>query len=261
MKIAAVVEYRGSGFSGWQHQKHAGSIQQHVEAALSRVADHEVRVHCAGRTDSGVHALHQVIHFETGALRSEHSWVTGCNTYLSDDVCLVWSREIAEDFHARYSAIRRSYRYIIHNRKLRPALNHDLVTWEYQPLDVKLMQAAAADLVGEYDFTSYRAAGCQSKVPIREVQKLSVVRSGEYVVIDITANAFLQHMVRNIAGVLMAIGSGKESMGWAKRVLDACDRTKGGVTAPANGLYLTRVEYPDKYNIPGPAADSWPLLL
>ena len=261
MKVAAVLEYRGSKFSGWQIQQHADSIQQHVETALSRVADHEIRVQCAGRTDTGVHALNQVIHFETGSVRADQAWVTGTNTYLSDDVSILWARPVAEDFHARYSAVRRSYRYIIYNRKLRPALNRDLVTWEYRPLDSGLMNKAAMDLVGEHDFSSYRAAGCQSKVPVREVHKLSVFRTGEYVVIDITANAFLQHMVRNIAGVLMAIGSGRENSDWAKRVLEARDRTKGGVTAPAGGLYLTLVEYPDKFKIPKPAADTWPLLL
>lgn len=261
MKVAAVLEYRGSGFSGWQQQKHAVSIQQHVEAALSKVANHEVQVHCAGRTDSGVHALNQVIHFESCSTRSDYSWVTGSNTYLSSDVCILWARQVAEEFHARYSAVRRSYRYIIHNRKTRPALNHELVTWEFQPLDVNRMSMAAADLVGEHDFTSFRAAGCQSKVPVREVQNLSVFQNGEYIVIEITANAFLQHMVRNIAGVLLAIGSGREHPDWAKQVLEARDRTRGGVTAPANGLYLTRVEYPEKYHIPGPATGTWPLSL
>ena len=261
MKVAAVIQYRGSQFSGWQQQKHAASIQEHVETALSKVADHEIRVHCAGRTDTGVHALHQVIHFETSSPRAEHSWVAGSNTYLSGDVCILWAQQVADEFHARYSAIRRSYRYIIHNRKIRPALNQDLVTWEYQPLDERLMSEAAAGLIGEHDFTSYRAAGCQSKVPVREVQKLSVFRSGEYIVIDITANAFLQHMVRNIAGVLMAIGSGQESTAWAKQILEARDRTRGGVTAPANGLYLTHVEYPDKYMIPEPENGAWPFQL
>jgi len=261
MKVAAVIQYRGSQFSGWQQQKHVNSIQDHVESALSRVADHDIHVHCAGRPDSGVHALHQVIHFDTSSQRSEHSWVAGGNTYLSSDVCILWARQVEEDFHARYSAIRRSYRYIIHNRKIRPALNQDLVTWEFQPLDEGLMSKAATDLLGEHDFTSYRAAGCQSKVPVREVQKLAVFRIGEYIVIDITANAFLQHMVRNIAGVLMAIGSGKEKTNWAKQILEARDRTKGGVTAPANGLYLTHVEYPDKYIIPEPDTGAWPFQL
>src|SRR3990172_1539802 len=261
MKIAAVIEYRGSRYSGWQHQQHATSIQQLVEAALARVADHEVRVHCAGRTDTGVHALNQVIHFETNSVRPVNAWVAGSNTYLSDDISLLWAQPIADDFHARYSALRRSYRYIILNRPMRPGLICDVVAWEHRPLDVNPMHRAASDLIGEHDFSSYRAAGCQAKVPVREVQKLEVFRSGEYVVIEITANAFLQHMVRNIAGVLMAIGSGKQDIDWARQILDARDRTKGGVTAPANGLYLTRVEYPEAYGIPEPATGSWPLIL
>ena len=261
MKIAAVIEYRGSQFSGWQNQKHASSIQQHVETALARIADHEIRVHCAGRTDAGVHALNQVIHFETTAMRPPRAWIAGSNTYLSDDVCILWAQQVADDFHARYSAVCRSYRYVILNRPARPALNPDLVTWEYQPLDANRMGQAAACLIGEHDFTSYRAAGCQAQVPIREVQQLSVFRNGEYVVIDITANAFLQHMVRNIAGVLIAIGAGRENTEWAQQVLAARDRTRGGVTAPANGLYLTRVGYPEKYQIPTPAAAAWPLIL
>lgn len=261
MKIAAVIEYRGSRYSGWQNQKHASSIQQHVETALSKIADHDVRVHCAGRTDAGVHALHQVVHFETTALRPPHAWVMGSNTYLSDDVCILWAQQVDDDFHARYSAVRRSYRYIIHNRPVRPALNPDLVTWEYQPLDADRMGRAAAGLIGEHDFSSYRAAGCQAKAPVREVHKLTVFRRGEYIVIDIAANAFLQHMVRNITGVLMAIGAGRADPGWAQQVLAARDRTRGGVTAPANGLYLARVDYPEKYQIPKPAAVAWPLIL
>ena len=261
MKIAAVIEYCGSRYSGWQHQKHAASIQQHVESALTKVADHEVRIHCAGRTDAGVHALNQVIHFETSSVRPEIAWVVGVNTYLADDISLLWAQTVADDFHARYSALRRSYRYIILNRSTRPGLHRELVVWERQPLDVNLMRRAASDLVGEHDFTSYRAAGCQARVPVREVQKLEVFRSGEYIVIEITANAFLQHMVRNIAGVLMAVGSGEQGVDRARRILDARDRTKGGVTAPANGLYLTRVEYPERYGIPEPAPGRWPLIL
>ena len=245
MKIAAVLEYCGSCYSGWQHQKHTTSIQQQVEAALSRVADHDVRVHCAGRTDAGVHALHQVIHFETSSERPVHAWIAGSNTYLPEEISVLWAQPIADDFHARYSARNRSYRYVIVNRSKRPAVNRELVAWEHQPLDVTLMSRAAADLVGNHDFSSYRAAGCQAKGPVRDVQKLEVFRSGEYVIIEITANAFLQHMVRNISGVLMKIGSGEEDTAWAKQILEARDRTKGGVTAPANGLYLIHVAYPE----------------
>lgn len=228
---------------------------------MTRVADHEVRVHCAGRTDSGVHALNQVIHFETDAVRPVHAWVAGANTYLAEDISVLWAQPVADDFHARYSAIRRSYRYIILNRPVRPGVNRELVAWDHRLLDVGRMSSAAEDLIGEHDFTSFRSAGCQAKVPMRDVQRLHVFRTGEYVVIEITANAFLQHMVRNIAGVLMAIGCGEEDIGWAKRVLEARDRTQGGVTAPASGLYLTRVVYPEKYGIPEPDPGTWPLLL
>jgi len=228
---------------------------------LTRVADHVIRVHCAGRTDSGVHALNQVVHFETDAVRPVHAWVTGANTYLAEDISILWAQPVAADFHARYSAIRRSYRYIILNRPMRPGVNRELVTWDHRPLDAGRMSRAAADLIGEHDFTSFRSAGCQARVPRRDVQRLQVFRAGEYVVIEITANAFLQHMVRNIAGVLMAIGCGEQDIGWARSVLEARDRTQGGITAPASGLYLTRVEYPEKYGIPEPAPGTWPLLL
>jgi tRNA pseudouridine38-40 synthase len=261
MKIAAVIEYCGSRYSGWQHQPHARSIQQQVETALRRVADHTVQVQCAGRTDTGVHALHQVIHFETDAVRTGHAWVAGGNTYLPEHISILWAQPVADDFHARYAALRRSYRYVILNRTTRPGLNPELVAWEYRPLDARRMNQAAAALIGEHDFSAFRAAGCQAKVPIRNVHRLNVFRAGEYVVIEITANAYLQHMVRNIAGVLMAIGAGEKPIEWAGQVLEGRDRTQGGVTAPAGGLYLTCVEYPEKYGIPEPVPDCWPLLL
>lgn len=259
MKIAAGVEYCGAGFSGWQQQKHTVGIQQYVETALSDVADHKIQVQCAGRTDAGVHALNQVIHFETSASRPGHAWIMGGNSGLPEGISILWAKQVADDFHARFSATRRSYRYVILNRPVRPGLGSGLITWEYLPLDIESMGKGAVDLVGEHDFTSFRAAGCQAKVPTRQVFELVVTRNGEYVIIDVSANAYLQHMVRNIAGVLIAIGSGKEKSGWAKQVLEAKDRTKGGVTAPAEGLYLTRVVYPEKYGIPGPAPDIWPL--
>ena len=261
MKLAAAVEYCGSRFSGWQYQNHAPSIQQHVEEALSKIADQKIQIHCAGRTDAGVHALSQVIHFETSAARPMKAWQFGCNTHLLPDVSLLWAKIVAEDFHARYSALNRTYRYIIFNRPVRPAINQDLVTWEYRNLNVDLMQKAGRSLIGEHDFTSFRAAGCQSKTAVREIQKLEVFRNGRYIIIEICANAFLQHMVRNIAGVLMEIGMGKAPPEWAQQVLESRDRTLAGVTAPASGLYLTRVDYPEQYQIPCPAADAWPLIL
>jgi tRNA pseudouridine38-40 synthase len=250
MKIAAGIEYRGTCFSGWQRQKHAASIQQHVEEALSMVANHDVTTTCAGRTDAGVHAILQVIHFETTALRKSHSWVLGANANMTADICLLWARQVKEDFHARFSATGRCYRYVILNRKHRPGICHGLVTWEHRPLDIDLMSTAAAHLVGMHDYTSYRAMACQARNPVREVRRIDIYRKDQYVIIEIEANAFLHHMVRNIAGVLMTIGKQDEAPGWAKEILQARDRNQGGITAPADGLYLLNVEYPHVYGVP-----------
>ena len=255
MKIAAGVEYDGSRYSGWQIQKHSTSVQARVEAALSAVADHTVAVTCAGRTDAGVHALNQVVHFESGAERDTHSWVLGANTHLPGDISLTWAKPVQADFHARYSATSRIYRYIILNRPARPGLGHGYVTWECRRLDAGKMSEAAASLVGEHDFTSYRAAACQAKTPVRNVLSLTVKRENDYVIIVVEANAFLHHMVRNIAGVLMAIGMGKHAVGWELDVLEARSRDCGGVTAAPDGLYLAAVNYPEKYGIPCQHAD------
>ncbi len=256
MKFAAGVEYDGSHYSGWQIQKHSASVQEQVEAALSAVADHSVAVTCAGRTDAGVHALNQVVHFESGAERDSHSWVLGANTHLPADISLIWAKPVQVDFHARYSATSRIYKYIILNRPARPGLGHGYVTWECRRLDVARMSEAATSLVGEHDFTSYRATSCQAKSPVRNVLSLSVKRENEYVVIAVEANAFLHHMVRNIAGVLIAIGMGKHEVGWEAEVLGAKRRDRGGVTAAPDGLYLAGVNYPQKYGIPGQHTDS-----
>lgn len=250
MKIAAGVEYDGSRYSGWQIQKHSESVQAHVQAALSAVADHPVAVTCAGRTDAGVHALNQVVHFETEADRDSHSWVFGANTHLPGDISLTWAKPIRTDFHARYSATSRVYKYIILNRSARPGLGHSYVTWECRRLDSDTMSRAARSLVGEHDFTSYRATSCQAKSPVRHVLNLSVKRENDYIVILVEANAFLHHMVRNIAGVLIAIGMGKHPVGWELDVLAAKNRDCGGVTAAPDGLYLAGVKYPDEYAIP-----------
>jgi len=250
MKLVLGLEYSGTQYSGWQRQKHARSIQQHVEEALSRVADQIVTVQCAGRTDTGVHALHQVAHFETDAVRDMRSWVLGGNVNLPQDISILWVRPAADDFHARFSATGRSYHYIILNRSARPGVYNRRVTWECRSLDERKMQQAADCLVGEHDFTSYRAVDCQSKSPVRRVRRLDVTRTGDTVTINIEANAFLHHMVRNIAGVLMEIGMGKAPVEWSQQVLAARDRTLGGVTAAPDGLYLINVTYPEKFNIP-----------
>ncbi len=254
MRIALGLEYDGSGFRGWQTQSDARSVQACLEEALSRIADHEIRVVCAGRTDTGVHALSQVIHFDTRAVRDERAWVLGTNTYLPSDVSILWARRMADDFHARYAAIARSYRYVILNRPARPGLLASRVTWEYRPLDHIRMREAAGYLVGEHDFSAFRARGCQARHAIRTIHRLEVEREGDRVSIDIEANAFLYHMVRNIAGVLMAIGRGIAPPVWARQVLDGRRRSLAGVTAPASGLYLTDVRYPAAWGIPAPSA-------
>ncbi len=250
MRIALGVEYDGTGFSGWQLQVGVRTVQGCLEEALSRVAAHGVRVHCAGRTDAGVHGAEQVVHFDTRAERSMRSWVYGANANLPKTVAVLWATPVSETFHARFSACRRSYRYVIYNRAVRPTFLAWRTTWEYRPLDEGLMHQAAQALVGEQDFSSYRAQGCQAKSPVRTVHEICVYRRGELVFIDIEANAFLHHMVRNIAGVLMAIGAGERPVAWAAEVLRYRDRARGGVTAPPSGLYLTRVGYPSEFQLP-----------
>jgi len=257
MRIALGVEYDGTHFCGWQVQEDVRSVQACIEQALAKVADHPVRVICAGRTDTGVHALGQVIHFDSEAIRSERSWVFGANTRLAKDCSVVWARVVSDDFHARYSAVSRYYRYVIFNRTVRSGVFADRVSWCYRPLDEGRMSEAAHYLIGEHNFSSYRAVACQAKQPVRTVHRLDVVRHGEMIVIDIVANAFLHHMVRNIAGVLMTIGSGEREPVWAKEVLEARDRTLGGVTAPPQGLTLMAVEYPETFALPAPGAEPF----
>jgi tRNA pseudouridine38-40 synthase len=242
-RIALGLEYDGSAFCGWQSQAHALGIQSVVETALSTVADHSVAVTAAGRTDAGVHAAMQVVHFDTPAARSERGWVLGATTNLPPTVSVLWAREVPQAFHARYSALARTYRYVILNRTPRPALAAGRVCWIRDPLDENRMRTAAAHLVGEHDFSSFRAAECQARTPMRNMHEITVERSGERIVLTVRANAFLHHMVRNIAGVLIAIGSGERPTDWAATVLEARDRTKGGVTAPPGGLYLAGIRY------------------
>ncbi len=250
MRLALGVEYDGSGFSGWQSQPHQRTVQGVVEQALSKVANHPVRIACAGRTDTGVHAAGQVIHFDTEARRTERSWVFGANANLPKDVVILWAKPVPDSFHARFAALRRRYRYVIFNRPVRPTFLARRVTWEYRPLDEQRMRRAASYLVGEHDFNAYRAVACQASSPVRHVYRLDVERQGEMLYIDIEANGFLHHMVRNIAGVLMTIGSGECSPEWAREVLETRDRRLGGVTAAPYGLYFVQVIYPDEFTIP-----------
>jgi len=250
MRIALGIEYDGAAYHGWQIQPHARTVQAVLEEALSRVADHPVRVQCAGRTDTGVHATAQVVHFDTEARRSERSWVLGSNVNLPFDVNVGWAKQVPETFHARFSATGRHYRYVILNRMTRSALHRKRVVWEHRPLDVERMSRAGRHLLGRHDFSSYRALGCQAKTPVRELRRLVVSRCGDRIVIEVSADAFLHHMVRNIAGVLMAIGRGDRPEEWSREVLELRDRTLGGVTAPPDGLYLTGVDYPQEFGLP-----------
>jgi tRNA pseudouridine38-40 synthase len=250
MRIALGVEYDGTGFAGWEQQPGARTVQGVVTEALGKVADHPVHVLCAGRTDAGVHAWGQVVHMEAHAVREMRAWVLGGNANLPGDVSLLWARPVAGDFHARFSARSRYYRYVVYNSAVRPAILATRVAWECRPLDVERMQSGAGYLLGEHDFSSYRAMACQARSPVRRVHRLSVTRQGSMVFMDVVADAFLHHMVRNIAGVLMAIGMGKRPTDWSETVLKARDRTRGGVTAPPLGLYLMRVDYPERHQLP-----------
>jgi len=251
-RVAAIVEYDGTGYAGWQSQDHAASIQDAVQAALSYVAGEPVTVICAGRTDSGVHATGQVIHFDTHAARRPRSWVLGANTRLAPDIALQWAGEVDFGFHARHKAIRRIYRYVILNRSARSALQRTRAAWIHRPLDAAAMHAAAQGLLGEHDFSAFRSAECQSKTTQRKVERVQVRRAGDYVWLEIAANAYLHHMVRNIVGTLIEVQREADPVLAMARVLASGERRLAGATAPAAGLYLWRVEYPAAYGIPTP---------
>ncbi len=262
MRFALGLEYDGSAFHGWQRQENIRTVQGCLEQALSRVANQPTEVVVAGRTDAGVHASSegldgQVAHFDTPADRSLRAWVLGGNLYLPADVAICWAKAVPDDFHARFSATSRHYRYWIQNSQTRPALNRARVTWDHRPLELEAMAMAARSLVGTHDFSSYRARGCQAKSPIRTLHRLDVMRGSQpgSIVLEVVANAFLQHMVRNLAGVLMTIGAGERPPEWAREVLEQRNRACGGVTAPPNGLYLVGVEYPPEFGIP--PATAW----
>jgi tRNA pseudouridine38-40 synthase len=250
VRLAVGLEYDGSAYAGWQTQAHSPSIQEAAERAFARVADHPLSLTCAGRTDAGVHAFGQVAHFDTHSVRTPRAWVLGATAALPEDVSVQWAAEVPNDFHARYSALARTYRYVIVNRASRPALERHRACWVHRALDVPRMTDAAAYLVGEHDFSSFRSSECQSRTPIRRVEAIDVRRLGDHIEIDVRANAFLHHMVRNIAGLLIRIGGGDEEVGWARSVLEARDRRLSAPTAPASGLYLMEVRYPDAFGLP-----------
>lgn len=260
-RIALGIEYLGTGYAGWQFQHHALTVQQVLEEALSRVANAPIRVHCAGRTDAGVHATGQVVHFDTAAARPERAWTLGVNTNLPDDVAVQWAVPVASAFHARFSACARHYRYLILRRPVRSALWHGRALWSHRPLEVARMQEAATALIGRHDFTSFRAMACQAKSPVRTITYLHLRERGPLLELAIGADGFLHHMVRNIVGVLLAIGRGEAPVGWTSELLALKDRTQGGVTAPAHGLYLTRVDYPAGFELPSIADAADPAVI
>lgn len=255
---AAGVEYLGTDYGGWQAQRKVKAVQAVVEAAIMRVADHPLRVVCAGRTDSGVHAFQQVVHFDTTARRSPYAWLLGSNSNLPPDVNLRWIQPVAEHFDARRSAVARHYRYVIHNHRARSALLFNRVAWWPQTLDAELMHQGAQALVGEQDFSAFRDSQCQSSSPMRNMRHIRVARSGEFVVLDICANAFLHHMVRNITGVLVEVGQGRQPVKWVAEVLAGRDRTKAGINAPPGGLYFVGPEYPSEFELPEPPQPWFP---
>lgn len=250
-RVALGVEYKGTEFHGFQTQPSGiHTVQQSLQKALSKVADEEITLVCAGRTDAGVHATQQVIHFDTLAIRPEKAWVLGSKSHLPDSVIVRWAKLVTPQFHARFSALNRTYRYLISDAPTASALISHQITWSHRKLDLALMRAAAEYLIGEHDFTSFRATQCQAKSPVRTIHHLHLVRRGDLIILEVQANAFLHHMVRNIVGVLMTIGVGDQPVEWIAEVLAARDRSKGAVTAKPYGLYLVNVDYPEEFYIP-----------
>jgi tRNA pseudouridine38-40 synthase len=250
MRIALGLEYDGSRFLGWQTQPGGGTVQDCLEAALATIAGGAVGVTCAGRTDRGVHALEQVVHFDVGVARPENAWVRGVNAVLPDSVAVQWSREMPPEFHARYAARARTYRYVLLNRAVRPALAARHAGWFHLPLDVAAMRAGARHFLGERDFSAFRSAECQAATPVRTLHSLEIETRGERIDFVLHANAFLHHMVRNIVGTLIHVGSGKQPPDWVAEVLHSRERARAAPTFAAEGLYLERVEYEPHWNLP-----------
>ncbi len=250
MRYALGLEYDGSAFCGWQRQLQTPTVQLSLESAIAKVADHTLTVHCAGRTDTGVHARCQVVHFDSPSKRSERQWVLGINAHLPAAVRVLWAREVDDSFHARFGAYSRSYRYTILNRRVCPAIGVSYFGWCRNPLDEIRMQTAAQLLHGEHDFSAFRSAGCSAQHAVREVTAIDVNRDDDMVMIDISANAFLYHMVRNIVGSLINVGRGDNSVQWFADVLESRDRKLAGVTAQPQGLCFMKVRYDRKYNLP-----------
>jgi tRNA pseudouridine38-40 synthase len=256
VRIALGLEYDGAAFTGWQTQPDGRGVQDALERALAAVAGAPVPTICAGRTDTGVHALDQVVHFEAAAVRPLTAWVRGVNRFLPPTVAVRWAREVPDVFHARFSAVRRTYDYWILADPVRAPLAHARTGWVFRPLDAGAMHEAAAALVGRHDFTSFRSAECQAPSPVRDLHELSVVRRGRLIRVRAGANAFLHHMIRNIVGTLVYVGLGRRDRAWVEEVLAARDRARAAPTFSPAGLYLVRVEYDPSFQLPAPAAAS-----
>jgi len=250
VRIALGLEYNGGAFCGWQSQPGGCGVQDALERALAGIAAEPVRASTAGRTDTGVHALHQVVHFDTAAVRPLSAWVRGVNALLPDSVGVLWAREVPEAFHARFSAFERRYQYRLLNRPVRPALSAGTVGWFHHPLDMEAMARGAAYLVGEHDFSAFRAAECQAKSPVKNLRQLEIRREGDLILFDLAANAFLHHMVRNIVGCLVYVGKGKHPPEWMAGLLESRDRRLAAPTFSPDGLYLTGVGYDPKWGLP-----------
>ena len=259
-RIALGIEYDGTPFQGWQSQPHGITVQDVLESALSQFATVPLKVQCAGRTDTGVHALEQVVHVDVPMERALESWVRGSNTFLPDSVAVRWARVVGEEFHARFDAFKRTYHYVIYNHPVRSPLWANRAGWYHKPLDADAMNVAAQALVGQHDFSAFRAAQCQAKSPIKTMHDVTVKRVGDLVIVSLSANAFLHHMVRNIVGSLVFIGAGKQPVKWMGELLTQIDRTLAAPTFSASGLYLAAIHYDDEFGLPMPFDDLSALL-
>jgi tRNA pseudouridine38-40 synthase len=250
MRFALGIEYDGRPHCGWQSQPSGCAVQDHIEAALTAIAQQKIDATAAGRTDAGVHASGQIAHFDTDAIRPLSAWVRGANSHLPDSIRIVWAQPVAPDFHARFSAMARGYRYLLYNHPVRPALASGRAGWFHEPLDVDAMARAAQCLTGEHDFSSFRAAECQARTPIKVMHEVLARRAGDFIIVDFTANGFLHHMVRNIVGCLIYVGAGRKSAEWLAQLLAARDRSVAAPTFSADGLYLTEVRYDARFGLP-----------
>jgi len=260
-RIALGIEYDGAAFHGWQSQPHGNTVQDALEQALAEVAGTRIRLTCAGRTDAGVHALAQVAHFDSPVARPDQAWVRGTNAHLPEAIAVRWAQPVAVEFHARFAARSRSYRYLLNNHAVRPALNHGRVGWYHRLLDAEAMRQAAQRLLGEQDFSAFRAAECQARSPLKTLYQANVVRQGDLLVFDFRASAFLQHMVRNIVGALVYVGKGKHPPEWISELLAGRNRTLAAPTIAPAGLYFAGVEYPPQFRLPSALPVSAPELL